>query len=105
MSSWFYNNVYSTTKYTENKNKIGQVIKIYSLDRDYPCDIQPIDEKAYKYTWGYDIKSNIQMFCDESLNIDDVISYNNIPYKIEKKIPWDEYYVYALLESDMKLND
>lgn len=103
MCNWFYNKTYFTTKYTKNKNKIGQWIKGYSLDQSYPCDIQPIDERAYKYTWGEDIKSNIQMFSDESLKVDDIVIYNNKTYKIEKKVKWDNYNIYALLESDVTI--
>lgn len=103
MSNWFYNKTYFTIKYTETKNKIGQRIKGYSLDKSYPCDIQPIDERAYKYTWGEDIKSNIQIFCNENLVVNEILVNDNKTYKIEKKILWDDYYIYAILESDVKI--
>lgn len=103
MSNWFYNKTYSTTKYTKVKNKIGQWIKGYSLDKSYPCDIQPIDERAYKYTWGEDIKSNLQLFCNESLLVNNILVNDYKTYTIEKKISWDDYYIYAILESDEKI--
>lgn len=100
---WFYNKEFFKSELTTSKNKIGQWIKKYSLGQGYPCDIQPIDEKAYKYTWGEDIKSKLQMFSDESLKVDDIIIYNNKTYKIEKKVKWDDYNIYAILESDVTI--
>ena len=100
---WFYNKTISLTVETSEKNAIGQCIKHYRKGEDIACDVQPIDEKGYKYTWGQDIKSNLQVYCDEILNVDDVVIYNNKVYKIEKKIPWDDYNIYAILEADIKV--
>ncbi|SCJ49068.1 Uncharacterised protein [uncultured Clostridium sp.] len=102
--SWFYNNSYFTTKFEKTKNEIGQVIKGYTRDSKFACDLQPIDERSYKYTWGEDIKSNIQMFCDENLSVKDIIILNEKVFEIEKKVHWDDYNIYALLESDVIVN-
>lgn len=104
MCDFWYNKTCYTTKVTEEKNKIGQLIKTYKKDKLFKCDIQPIDEKAIKYIWGEQIKSNIQMFSNENLLIYDILVNDNKTYEIEKKIPWDDYYIYALLESDVKID-
>lgn len=101
----FYDKKYSTTRVESKKNTIGQIIKKYVLEKEYKADIQPIDEKSFKYIWGNEIKSNLQMFCDENLQVNDLIVYNNTAYRIEKKVPWDDYNMYALLESDVSIHD
>ena len=105
MCNYFYNKTYFTTKELETKNKIGQKIKKYVIDKSFKCDIQPIDERAYKYTWGEDIKSNIQMFCNENLLLNNILVYDTKTYKVEKKVPWDDYYIYAILESDIEVEN
>lgn len=92
-----------TVKHTKSKNKIGQVIDSYVIDKSYRVNKQPIDEKLYKFTWGEDIKSNIQVYADIDLQIDDVVVVNNKTYKIEKAIRWNTYNIYALLETDVKV--
>lgn len=101
MCNYFYTKSYCTIKKNKHKNEIGQVIESYIKDKSYKCDIQPIDERLYNYTWGNDIKSNLQMFCNESLQVNDLLVINDKPYKIEKKINWDDYSIYALLESEV----
>lgn len=97
--------VYFTTIVSTHRNKIGQLEKGYIKDKEYKCNIQPIDEKALKNSWGYDIKSRIQLFCNENLLVNNILVNDNKVYKIEKKIPWKDYYLYALLESDVKVID
>ncbi|MBM7836438.1 hypothetical protein [Clostridium sardiniense] len=99
------NDKYFTTITSTHRNKIGQLEKGYIKSEEFPCNIQPIDEKAIKYTWGSEIKSNIQLFCEQDLLVNNILVNDNKIYKIEKKIPWRDYYLYALLESDVKIND
>ena len=100
--NWFYDKEIFKTELTTSKNEIGQSIESYKLiDIPIECDIQPIDEKSIKTTWGEDIKSNIQIFCDEGLKVGDILTTKDIVYEIEKKVPWDDYYIYALLESEV----
>ena len=98
----FYDKTFFTTTLVEEKIHM-QVIKKYVKSDSFDCDIQPMDEKTIKYVFGEDIKSRLQMYCDENLNVDDVIIYNNSSYRIEKKIPWDDYYLYALMEWDCEV--
>lgn len=102
MNFWYNKTVYKTTK-TIVKNQIGQLIEIYKKDDTFKADIQPIDEKSYKYTWGNDIKSRLQMFCNEDLLVNEILVNDNKTYKIEKKIKWDDYNIYAILESDTEI--
>lgn len=99
---WYNKEIYKTIKSTI-KTDTGQIINGYKRDVFFLGDIQPIDERSYKYTWGSEIKSNIQLFADEVLKVEEIVIYNSIPYKIEKRIQWDDYNIYALLESDVKV--
>ncbi|MBS5937757.1 hypothetical protein [Clostridium sp.] len=94
--------VYLTTK-TKAKNKIGQLIEVYKKDKAFYGDIQPIDEKALKYTWGEDIKANLQLFADENTQVNEIIVCDDKSYKIEKRIDWIDYKIYALLEADVEV--
>jgi hypothetical protein len=94
--------VYSTIK-TKDKNKIGQLIKGFKKDKVMYGDIQSIDEKAIKYTWGEDIKANYELYLDEDIQVNNILVYDNKAYKIEKKIVWINYNIYALLEVDVEV--
>lgn len=92
------------TERTSIKDHTGHLVVGYKkLDTIYYVNIQPIDEKAIKYTWGSDIKSNISMYSDEVLEVEEIVIINNIAYGIEKTIPWNSYKHYALLESDVEV--
>lgn len=99
MSFWYNKELYKTI-YTTIKNEAAQLIKGYKRADIFMGDVQPIEDRTY---WGNDVKSNIQLYCDEDLNVDDIIFYNDKTYVIEKKIPWDDYNLYALLEKGVKL--
>lgn len=105
VSNRFLRDTFYTTKYTKEKNSIGQIIKKYSKDVDYKGNIQPIEKKAIKYTWGEDIKSKLQLFTDADLAVTDLILYNNKSYSVEKIVPWRDYNIYAILESDVTVYD
>lgn len=90
------------TEITEYKDHTGHLVTGYKkLDATYYVNVQPIDEKAIKYTWGSDIKSNISMYSDEVFEIDEIVLVNDMAYGVEKVIPWRSYKLYALLESDV----
>ncbi|MGG7159177.1 hypothetical protein [Clostridium perfringens] len=105
VSNRFLRDTFYTTKYTKERNSIGQIIKKYSKDVDYKGNIQPIEEKAIKYTWGEDIKSKLQLFTDVDLAVTDLILYNNKSYAVEKIVNWKDYFIYAILESDVTVYD
>ncbi|MDQ0150036.1 hypothetical protein ACFO6R_08465 [Eubacterium multiforme] len=95
-----YEDIYFTTELEELRENM-MINKNYILKQPFKCDIQPILEKAIKYTWGSQIKSKLQMYCNENLNVDDVIVVDDITYKVEEKKDWKEYKVYAILECDI----
>lgn len=99
----FKDSTITTTTKTRIKDK-GQVITSYYLDKTYDVDMQPIEESTKTKTWGNDIESTWQVFCDEDMNVGDIIIYNNKSYSIEKKIDWISYKIYAIKEVDIKVN-
>lgn len=98
---YFYNKDIYLATFTTTRNEIGQEINAYTKSpTPIPCDIQPIDEKGIKYTWGEDIKATFQVFCDELLKVDDIIVYKDKVYKVERVIDWSDYKIYAIKSSD-----
>lgn len=94
--------IYTTTK--ETTKTLGNVLTTYLKKSAVQCDIQPIEENTKTKTWGNDIESTWQVFCDEDMNVGDIIIYNNKSYSIEKKIDWISYKIYAIKEVDIKVN-
>lgn len=103
LGSTFKNFVINTTTKTTTKN-LGREITFYTISTPIQCDIQPIEESIKTKTWGNDIESTWQVFCDEDMNVGDIIIYNNKSYSIEKKIDWISYKIYAIKEVDIKVN-
>lgn len=99
---WYNKEIFKTIE-TIDKSDTGKVTSGYIKGSYFMGDIQPIDERAYKYTWGNSIKSNIQLFADEVLKVEEIVIYKSITYRVEKRIQWDDYNIYALLESDVKV--
>jgi hypothetical protein len=98
---YFYNKEIYLATFITTRNEIGQEINTYTKSSTpIPCDIQPIDEKSYKYTWGEDIEATFQVFCDELFKVDDIIVYENKIYKVEKISDWTDYRIYAIKSSD-----
>ncbi|MGL5440798.1 MAG: hypothetical protein ACRDA4_10550 [Filifactoraceae bacterium] len=98
----FYDKVINRIKKTPIK-ELGRLVVINTKDtNNIYVDIQPITEQAKKYEFGQDIQGTKQMFSDEGFSVDDIILYKNKTYRIEKKIEWDDYYNYSLLEVDIK---
>lgn len=100
---FFKNKIIYLTIKNKIKNKIGQLIEVYKKDKVIYGNIQPIDEKSLKYIWGEDVKANYQLFADEVIQVNNILVYDKKSYKIEKRIPWDNYNIYALLESDIEV--
>lgn len=94
--------IYTTTK--ETAKTLGNVLTTYLKKAAVQCDIQPIEESTKTKTWGNDIESTWQVFCNEDMNVGDIIIYNNKSYSIEKKIDWISYKIYAIKEVDIKVN-
>jgi hypothetical protein len=98
---YFYTEEIYKAELTTTKNEIGQEIHGYTKGTaSTSCDVQPIDEKDIKYTWGNDIESRYKVFCDESFEVGDVIIWRDKVYEIEKIIDWIDYKIYAIKSSD-----
>lgn len=92
----------------KKKNEYGQLIITSSLDSlGYKVNVQPIEEKSIKYTFGEDTISTLQAYVEKeiNLNVGDLISYESLIYEIEKKIPWKTYDVIALKRVDVKIGN
>ena len=51
------------------KNEFGQVVTTYTKEQlPYMVNIQPIEEKAIKYTFGEDISSTLQAYVEKEMN-------------------------------------
>lgn len=97
------NTLYKVNK-TTVKNELKQNISTYKKGNSFTGDIQPITETSIKYDWGYEIKSKLQLYCDEEFKVNDLVMLDDKLYKIEAKSKWS-YGLYALLESDEVLDN
>ena len=104
VSDRFLRDTVYTTKVTERKEHM-QIKKIYCKDEELKVNIQPITEKAIKTVWGTEIKAKWEMRSDKSLNVDDIVIYKKISYRIEDKKEWLTSTVYALIKSDVIIHD
>ena len=87
------------------KNDFGQVVATYTKEKiPYMVNIQPIEEKSVKYTFGEDIESTLQAYVEKEMNfnIGDVVVFENIAYEVEKKVPWKSYDIIALKRVDIE---
>lgn len=90
---------------TSIKNNIGQVIEGYKKSGiSYKVNIQPIDIKSIKYTWGEDIISKYQVYADEILEVGDIIIWNNKTFEVEKVIDYINYRLYAIRDKEVIIN-
>lgn len=87
------------------KNDFGQVVATYTKEKiPYMVNIQPIEEKSVKYTFGEDIESTLQAYVEKEMNfnIGDVVVFENIAYEVEKKVAWKSYDIIALKRVDIE---
>ena len=87
------------------KNDLGQVVTTYTKERlPYMVNIQPIEEKSVKYTFGEDTSSTIQAHVEKEMHfgIGDVVIFENLAYEVEKKVPWKSYDIIALKRVDIE---
>ena len=104
--NWFYDkkiNVYSYSD--DNYDEFGVSCDGYSLKyEDIFVDIQPIGEDKIKKSYGYDIDANYEMYSSQLLQESDIVVWDNKTYKVQKIIPWDDYYISPLLQEDVNVN-
>ena len=87
------------------KNDLGHVMTTYTDEQlPYMVNIQPIEEKSVKYTFGEDISSTLQAYVEKEMNfsIGDVVVFENLAYEVEKKVPWKSYDIIALKRVDVE---
>ena len=86
------------------KNEYGQLINTYVKGLPLMVNIQPIEEKSVKYTFGEDTSSTIQAYVEKEMNfgIGDVVIFENLAYEVEKKVPWKSYDIIALKRVDIE---
>ena len=87
------------------KHDFGQVVATYTKEKiPYMVNIQPIEEKSVKYTFGEDIESTLQAYVEKEMNfnIGDVVVFENIAYEVEKKVAWKSYDIIALKRVDIE---
>ena len=92
----------------KKKNEYGQLIITSSLDSlEYKVNVQPIEEKSIKYTFGEDTISTLQAYVEKEMNFctGDLISYEGLIHEVEKKIPWKSYDILALKRVDVKIGN
>lgn len=100
----FYEKEIYTVKKIVEENEIGQIIEKYVKDKSIMVDIQPINAYAKANTWGNDVISQKEVYCDEILQVGDILLYKNKTYEIEKRIEWDDYNIYAIKGVDIVVN-
>ena len=87
------------------KNDFGQVVATYTKEKiPYMVNIQPIEEKSVKYTFGEDIESTLQAYVEKEMNfnIGNVVVFEDIAYEVEKKVAWESYDIIALKRVDIE---
>ena len=96
--------IYTTTK-TTSRNEIGQMISTYVKDKAVEVNIQPITEQSKTMDWGNDIEAQYNVYTDDYFNLDDLISYNDKPYRVVKIIDWQSYRLLAISVTDEVINE
>ena len=89
----------------KQKNEYGQLIISSSIENlPYMVNVQPIEEKTVKYTFGKDIQSTLQAYVEKEMNfcIGAVVVFENLAYEVEKKVSWKSYDIIALKRVDIK---
>ena len=104
--NWFYDkkiNVYSYSD--DNYDEFGVSCDGYSLKyENIFTDIQPIGEDKVKQSYGYNIEANYEMYSSQLLQESDIVVWNDKTYKVQKIVPWDDYYISLLKQEDVNLN-
>ena len=101
----FYNkkiNVYSYSDYNYDSN--GVSCDGYSLKyENIFVDIQPSSADKIEKSYGYKVECTKVIYSNEKIEESDIILYNDTTYKVTKSIEWDDYYVTAIIEHEVKI--
>ena len=103
--NWFYNkkiNVYSYSD--DNYDQFGVSIDGYELKyENIAVDIQPISAEKFEKSYGYKVECTKVIYSNEKIEESDIVLYNDTTYKVTKSIEWDDYYVTAIIEHEVKI--
>lgn len=89
--------VYKVLK-ASSKNSIAQIIDTYKVINNsfFYADIQPVTDAIRAKVWGEDTEIIKNMWADVSLNVGELVAYNNVMYIIKKRIMWEDFSEYGL---------
>ena len=104
--NWFYNKKISVYSYSDdNYDEFGVSIDGYELKYDnIAVDIQPISAEKFEKSYGYKVECTKVIYSNEKIEESDIVLYNDTTYKVTKSVEWDDYYITAIIEEDVKLN-
>lgn len=89
----FYDKLLYKTEEVVRKNEIGQEVKELEVSSHFMGDIQPIARQGETVVSGIGeyIQSKYYLFTDETINVGDVLVYNNATYFVVDVIPCFDY--------------
>ena len=103
---WFYNKKIAVYSYSDDLyDENGVSIDGYELKHDnIAVDIQPISAEKFEKSYGYKVECTKVIYSNEKIEESDIVLYNDTTYKVTKSVEWDDYYITAIIEEDVKLN-
>ena len=104
--NWFYNKTIDVYSYSDdNYDENGVSCDVYSLKyENIAVDIQPISDTKFEKSYGYKVECTKVIYSNEKIEESDIVLYNDTTYKVTKSVEWDDYYITAIIEEDVKLN-
>lgn len=104
--NWFYDKKISVYSYSDDLyDENGVSIDGYELKyENIAVDIQPISAEKFEKSYGYKVECTKVIYSNENIEESDIVLYNDVTYKVTKSVEWDDYYITAIIEEDVKLN-
>ena len=103
---WFYDKKISIYSYAKHEDSYGFSRDGYVLKQENIfVDVQPSSDKKIYKTYGYKVECTKVVYSSMKFDESDIILYDDQTYKITAIIPWDDYYVYAIVEKKVDLNE
>ena len=105
--NWFYDKKISI--YSHSYDSVDEDVfnrDIYTLKQENVyVDVQPSSDKKIYETYGYKVECTKVIYSSMKFDESDIILYNDQTYKITAIISWDDYYIYAIVEKKVDLNE
>ena len=103
--NWFYSKKISVYSYSDDLyDENGVSIDGYELKyENIAVDVQPISDEKFEKSYGYKVKCTKVIYSNEKIEESDIVLYNDTTYKATKSIEWDDYYVTAIIEHEVKI--